>query len=80
SSRNEIDDLGLRELVEDGGVALVEWGEAAEPVLADDWLRLDLGMGDGEDDRTVRITARGGSWSERWSALTASLGRWLVPA
>ncbi len=29
----EIVDLGLGQLVEDGGVALVEWGDAAEPVL-----------------------------------------------
>ena len=29
----EIADLGLGQLVEDGGVALVEWGDAAEPVL-----------------------------------------------
>ena len=31
----EIADLGLGQLVEDGGVALVEWGDAAEPVLGD---------------------------------------------
>ena len=30
---HEIVELGLGELVEDGGVALVEWGDAAEPVL-----------------------------------------------
>ncbi len=29
----EIVDLGLGELVEDGGVAVVEWGDVAEPVL-----------------------------------------------
>ena len=32
---HEVVDLGLGELVEDGGVALVEWGDAAEPVLGD---------------------------------------------
>ncbi|HEX3564777.1 MAG TPA: tRNA (adenosine(37)-N6)-threonylcarbamoyltransferase complex ATPase subunit type 1 TsaE [Acidimicrobiales bacterium] len=29
----EVVDLGLGELVEDGGVAVVEWGDVAEPVL-----------------------------------------------
>ncbi|HEX7442635.1 MAG TPA: tRNA (adenosine(37)-N6)-threonylcarbamoyltransferase complex ATPase subunit type 1 TsaE, partial [Acidimicrobiales bacterium] len=38
----EIADLGLGQLVEDGGVALVEWGEAAEPVLGDGALSLML--------------------------------------
>lgn len=38
----EVADLGLSELVEDGAVALVEWGDAAAPALGDDTLTVVL--------------------------------------
>ncbi len=47
---HEIVELGLGELVEDGGVALVEWGDAAEPVLGSGALTIRLGPADGSDD------------------------------
>ncbi len=43
---HEIVDLGLGELVEDGAVALVEWGDAAGPVLGADALAVALVAGD----------------------------------
>ena len=43
-SLHEIVELGLGELVEDGGVALVEWGDAAEPVLGSGALAIRLDM------------------------------------
>lgn len=75
----EIVDLGLGELVEDGGMALVEWGDVAEPVLGDGSLevRLDAVPGD-EDRRTISIAARGASWSERFAALEVALAPWRV--
>ncbi len=78
--RHEVEDLGLRELVEEGGVGLVEWGDAAEPVLADDWLRIDLeaDADDEEQRRTLRFTAHGGSWPERWAALEAAVAPWVA--
>ncbi len=77
SHLHEIEDLGLRELVEDGGVALVEWGEAAEPVLADDWLRVDLTADPTvEDRRSLRFSAHGGDWPGRWAELERALSPW----
>jgi tRNA threonylcarbamoyladenosine biosynthesis protein TsaE len=75
----EIDDLGLGQLVEDGGVALVEWGDAAEPVLGAGALSLLL-VADPDDEarRTVTATAAGSSWAARWNALVAALDRWTV--
>ena len=75
----EIADLGLGQLVEDGGVALVEWGDAAEPVLGADALLLALAA-DADDDerRTVTLTARGPSWDERLRKLDAVLTPWRV--
>ncbi len=73
----EVADLGLGQLVEDGGVALVEWGEAAEPVLGDEALavRLDADPDD-EGRRLVTVSADGEGWAVRWDGLTATLGAW----
>jgi tRNA threonylcarbamoyladenosine biosynthesis protein TsaE len=75
----EIADLGLGQLVEDGGVALVEWGEAAEPVLGDGALSLLL-VADPDDEsrRTVTVTAAGSSWTDRWDQVAADLSPWVV--
>jgi tRNA threonylcarbamoyladenosine biosynthesis protein TsaE len=73
----EVADLGLGQLVEDGGVALVEWGEAAEPVLGDGALRLRLEADPDDDDRrTVTVSADGPSWAARWPDLADALAPW----
>lgn len=74
----EVADLGLGELVEDGAVALVEWGDAAEPVLGRDALTVAVAAGPGDDDRTFVLSASGGSWAGRWEALAAELAPWRV--
>lgn len=59
----EVEDLGLPELVERSAVALVEWGDAAAPVLGDDPLTVRFSTRQG-DERVV--TVRGGArWAER---------------
>ena len=91
----EITDLGIGELVEDGGVALVEWGDAAAPVLGGDALtvRLDAVVADAGDDavdadgpapgpderRTLTVSAEGDRWADRWAALAAALSPWTAP-
>ncbi len=79
SHRHEVADLGIGQLAE-LGVAVVEWGEAAEPVLGDDWLRIDLDFEPTaeETSRTIRVTAHGGNWPERWSAVETALRPWRV--
>ena len=77
----EIADLGLGQLVEDGGVALVEWGDAAEPVLGAGALSLLLEADpDDECRRTVTVTAAGPGWADRWAALVAAVAPWRAPA
>ncbi len=83
---HEIVDLGLGQLVDDGGVALVEWGDAAAPVLGSGALHVrldaDLGTdGDGEDRRLIRVDPvdpTDEAWKRRWGALAGSLARWAV--
>lgn len=75
----EIADLGLGEQVEDEGVALVEWGDVAEPVLGRGSLSVRLALADDDDyRRVITFTAPEGPWSERGAALRAALGQWLV--
>jgi tRNA threonylcarbamoyladenosine biosynthesis protein TsaE len=74
----EVADLALGELVEDDAVAVVEWGDVAEPVLGTDALSVRMGAGPGEDERCVTITGTG-QWAERWRGLAQMLGRWAAP-
>jgi tRNA threonylcarbamoyladenosine biosynthesis protein TsaE len=73
---HEIVDLGLAELVEDGAVALVEWGDAAEPVLGADALAVNLDAGGTDEQRVITLRPAGDRWSARWAALVGSLERW----
>lgn len=72
----EVVDLGLGELVEDRAVALVEWGDVAEPVLGADALAVDLGAGPTEEQRVITVRPSGDRWLARWDVLGGSLARW----
>jgi tRNA threonylcarbamoyladenosine biosynthesis protein TsaE len=83
---HEVVDLGLGQLVDDGGVALVEWGDAAAPVLGAGALHVRLdpevdldGLGDDHRRITVEpVDPTDGGWARRWAALAESLARWTV--
>ena len=75
---HEIVDLGLGELVDDGGVALVEWGDAAEPVLGTGALLVRLAPADDDDSRLVTVSPVDGAWSARWPGLADVLEPWLA--
>lgn len=70
----ELDDLGLRELLDDGDVVVVEWGDAVAERLSDDYLHVHISFGPGDDDRVVEVVASGGRWSMRVGALSGRLG------
>lgn len=74
----EVADLGLPELLDEGGVVIVEWGDAILPALPADHLEIRLTFGDGDDDRTLTLTPGGTTWSARDRALHAALGPWLA--
>ncbi len=69
-------ELGLEEMVEDGGVLLVEWGDVVEGLLPGDRLQVELTrLWEGEARRLV-VTGRGGSWQARWPELERALAPW----
>ena len=55
---NEALDVGLSEILDDGSVVVIEWGDAIVPVLPADFLEVRLAFGDGDDDRVLRVPAR----------------------
>jgi len=79
----ELDDLGLTDLQEAGGVMLVEWGDVVGDALGTG-LVVKLAApenADTEDSVTVRqidIDWRGMQWETRWDKLRTSLGTWAT--
>lgn len=77
----EVADLGLAELLDDGGVVLIEWGDAILPVLPNDHLEVRLvygDPGDGDDDRRILVRPVGPSWAARQVSLLEALAPWAV--
>jgi tRNA threonylcarbamoyladenosine biosynthesis protein TsaE len=71
----ELHDLGFDEILDDR-VTLVEWGDAAGPVLPADRLEVRLEMpAEEEEEREIRISAHGESWRGR----ARRLGELLAP-
>jgi len=69
-------DLGLPEMLDEGGVVLVEWGDAILPVLPHDFLEVRLTFGVGDDDRHVSFRVVGPAWAPRTDALAGVLSPW----
>jgi tRNA threonylcarbamoyladenosine biosynthesis protein TsaE len=69
-------DLGLPEMLDEGGVVLIEWGDAILPVLPHDLLEVRLTFGPGDDDRYVAFRPVGAAWTPRADALAGVLTPW----
>ena len=76
----EVMDHGLAEMLDEGGVTLIEWGDAIIPALPADYLEIRLRIGEGDDDRVVEVHVVGPRWSARTRALTTALRPWLGEA
>jgi tRNA threonylcarbamoyladenosine biosynthesis protein TsaE len=69
-------DLGLDEMVAEGGVLLVEWGDAVEGLLPDDHLLTEITLTGSEEARRIVVTGMGPSWATRWERLERLTERW----
>jgi tRNA threonylcarbamoyladenosine biosynthesis protein TsaE len=76
NSMAEVADLGLREQVDLGAVALVEWGDVAADVIGDS-LTIELSHDEDDDDtRDLVVSVEGHGWDTRWDKLRDSLRQW----
>jgi tRNA threonylcarbamoyladenosine biosynthesis protein TsaE len=71
-------DLGLAELVDDGAVTLIEWGEVVLPALPGSRLDVRLQHGDDDDVRTISVQPFGATWARRADALAGVLSAWVT--
>jgi tRNA threonylcarbamoyladenosine biosynthesis protein TsaE len=74
----EIVDLGIEELLDDGAVAVIEWGDIAAPTLPQDFLEVAIGFGDGDDERRLTLRTVGRRWAERNDELARVVDRWAA--
>ena len=60
----------------EGGVLLVEWGDAVEALLPDGHLVVELGIDDRGDERTIVVRTEGRTWLPRWERLERQVEPW----
>jgi tRNA threonylcarbamoyladenosine biosynthesis protein TsaE len=74
---SEVLDLGLGELLESGGVTIIEWGDVVLPLLPADHLEVRLSFSPpAEDARRIEVHARGRGWAGRRARLPEVLDPW----
>lgn len=80
SQLNEVLDLGLGELLDDGGVVVIEWGDAVAPVLPSDYLEVRLTLAEvaTPDDREIVLRPVGVRWGARRRGLAEAIAPWAV--
>ena len=74
----ELVDLGIAELLDEGAVTLVEWGDAVTPALPADFLEVRLETGAAPDDRSISLRSVGPAWPPRARALQLALAPWTA--
>ncbi|MEO6629494.1 MAG: tRNA (adenosine(37)-N6)-threonylcarbamoyltransferase complex ATPase subunit type 1 TsaE [Aquihabitans sp.] len=74
----EVLELGIGEMLDEDAVMLVEWGDAVLPALGDLYLEIRITFGEGDDDRQLELSSRGGPWVARQRVLGEGLATWLV--
>src|SRR4051812_38193885 len=74
----EIIDLGLSELLDEGAVAVVEWGDVAAPVLAPDFLEIRIEFEAEDDGRRFGFRPVGHRWAARMGTLGRAVDRWAT--
>jgi tRNA threonylcarbamoyladenosine biosynthesis protein TsaE len=76
----DVIDLGFEELLDPDGVSFVEWGDAIEGLLLDDYLEVEMWTRAEDDGRVVLLTGNGRSWINRWERLEAVAQPWMETA
>jgi tRNA threonylcarbamoyladenosine biosynthesis protein TsaE len=73
----DVVDLGLEEMIEEGDVLFVEWGDAVEGLLPESHLRVELTTAGPETEaRRIVVEGFGPAWATRWERLEHVIERW----
>lgn len=75
---SEMQDIGIAELLDSGGVIVVEWGDAIAPAMPADYLEIRFTYGTDDDDRELELRCVGRRWAARERALRESLQTWVA--
>lgn len=75
----DVVDLALEEEAE-GGVLIVEWGDAVEALLPEGHLVVELTAPGPGEERAVVIRGEGDPWAVRWERLERALEPWSAAA
>jgi tRNA threonylcarbamoyladenosine biosynthesis protein TsaE len=76
----ELHDLGITELLDEGGVTVIEWGDVVAPALPADFLEVRITPGDDDDERCMAFRAVGPRWPARTAALRRAVAPWADAA
>lgn len=74
----EVLDVGLDEILDEGAVVFIEWGDAIDPLLPPEHLQIELTLPPEGDQRQLELTWHGRSWAERIDLLAEALEPWRV--
>ena len=77
SGPHEVEDLGLFELLDQGGAAVIEWGDIVIDGMGPDHLDLRFHWVD-DDQRAVDVVLSGVRWLSVSDAVRAALAPWSV--
>jgi tRNA threonylcarbamoyladenosine biosynthesis protein TsaE len=84
---SEVFDLGVPEMMDDGGVTVIEWGDSVAPALPADYLEIrftfpDHGLdepigAEADDVRVLELVPVGPRWSARIRAIATAVSEWI---
>ena len=84
---SEVFDLGVPEMMDDGGVTVIEWGDSVAPALPAAYLEIrftfpDHGLdeqfgADADDVRVLELVPVGPRWSARIRAIATAVAEWI---
>jgi tRNA threonylcarbamoyladenosine biosynthesis protein TsaE len=74
----EVFDLGVPEMLDEGGVTVIEWGDSVSPALPADYLEIRFSFTDeSDDDRILELVPVGPRWAARTRAVATAVAPWI---
>jgi tRNA threonylcarbamoyladenosine biosynthesis protein TsaE len=70
---SEVVDLALSEYLDDGAVAVVEWGRKAAAALPAGHLQIRFDLTENDDHRRLSFEAEGSGWEARFEAMSVAV-------